>query len=166
VDVDERLTFEYEQRTQLLGALTDVRFRLLAFVPTIAGAAVAIVGHPRPAVDLIAIGGLGLFATIGIFLYELGNSELSVAAAERAATLERELGLTSIQAGRQRDLGLAFVYAAALGGWTYLVAWGVLHALGVGSAQATGAVIGAVAGLVVIGLVLRVHPGATKRRRD
>ena len=48
----------------------------------------------------------------------------------------------------ERALGL--VYGAALGGWSYLVSWGVLAAFGVDGAQEGGAVIGAVAGLGVM----------------
>jgi hypothetical protein len=48
----------------------------------------------------------------------------------------------------ERALGL--VYGAALGGWSYLVAWGILLEFGLSNAQETGAVIGAVAGLAVM----------------
>jgi hypothetical protein len=44
-DVDERLRLDYDQTTDLVRTLTDVRFKLLAFVPTISGAAD---GNGRP----------------------------------------------------------------------------------------------------------------------
>ena len=59
-----------------------------------------------------------------------------------------------LTAGHQRALGL--VYGAALGGWSYLVAWGILLACGLSNAQDAGAVIGAVAGLVVMWEVERL----------
>jgi hypothetical protein len=47
------------------------------------------------------------------------------------------------------------VYAAVLGAWSYLVAWGALGAASVAHAQQTGGVIGAVvalaAGLALLG---------------
>ena len=47
---DDRVELEYGATTDLLRSLTDVRFKLLAFVPTIAGTAVALLGrHVRPA---------------------------------------------------------------------------------------------------------------------
>ena len=45
LDADDRLRLDYEQTTQYLRTLIDVRFRLLAFVPTVTGVAVAVIGH-------------------------------------------------------------------------------------------------------------------------
>lgn len=68
LDADDRLRLDYEQTTQYLRTLIDVRFRLLAFVPTVSGIAVAIVGQPRPSAELLGVGVLGLLATLGIFV--------------------------------------------------------------------------------------------------
>src|SRR5438105_5356801 len=76
MDAEERLRLDYDQTMQQLRTVTDVRFKLLAFVPTIAGAAVGLVGHPRSAAELIGIGLLGFVATLGVFLYELRNSQV------------------------------------------------------------------------------------------
>ena len=81
MDVDDRLRLDYDQTSQQLRTLTDIRFRLIAFVPTFAAASVGFFAHPRPAVELLGIGVLGLVATIGIYLYELGNTQLYAAAA-------------------------------------------------------------------------------------
>ena len=91
LDVDDRLTLDYEQTTQYLRTLIDVRFRLLAFVPTVAGIAVAVIGRPRPAAELLGVGVLGLLATLGIFVYELRNTQISGTLIRRAAELERQL---------------------------------------------------------------------------
>jgi hypothetical protein len=61
LDADDRLRLDYEQTTQYLRTLIDVRFRLLAFVPTVTGVAVAIIGRPRPAAELLGVGILGLW---------------------------------------------------------------------------------------------------------
>lgn len=179
MDADDRLRLDYEQTTQLLRELVDVRFKLLAFVPTIAGAAVGLFGQPRPAIELLGLGLLGLIATLGVFLYELRNSQLHDSLVHRAQELESQMGLPSAlgsktsgglfgeRPGRTmrflgvltptHDRGLALVYGAALGGWSYLVGWGVLSALEIESAQDGGAAIGALAGLVVLAEVERGH---------
>jgi hypothetical protein len=131
----DRLRLDYQQTTDLLRGLTDVRFKLLALVPTISGAAIAVLGHPSSAAQLLAIGLLGLVATLGLLLYELRNSQLSDYAARRAQAIEAELGLLSLagdsspgglfseRPGRSlrlfgltlidRDRGLVLVYSSA-----------------------------------------------------
>ena len=59
LDADDRLQLDYDQTQQLLRTLTDIRFKLLAFVPTIAGASVGFFGTARPAAELMAIGLVG-----------------------------------------------------------------------------------------------------------
>jgi len=170
-DGDDRLRVDYDQTTQLLRMLPDIRFKLIAFVPTIAAASVGLFGKPRPAVELLAIGLLGMTATVGILVYELRNSQIYAAAAKRAEQLEGQLGFEGglysdhppvsmrlfglFPASRLAGLGL--VYGAALAGWTYLVAWGLLHAVGLGGARSVGLVVGAVVGALVAAEVMRVH---------
>jgi hypothetical protein len=76
LSLSDRLRLDYQQTTDFLRTLTDVRFKPLALVPTVSGAAVALFGHPSSAVELLALGGLGLTATLGILLYELRNRQL------------------------------------------------------------------------------------------
>src|SRR5262249_29723551 len=92
MDAEDRLRLDYDRTTDLVQSLLDTRFKLLALVPTIAGTAVGLVGTPRPAVELLGIGVLGLVATVGILLYELRNSEILEAMLEHAKILERVLG--------------------------------------------------------------------------
>ncbi len=156
-------------------------------MPTVAGTAVALLGSPRPSSELLGIGLLGLVATLGVFVYELRNSQLLDALVHRAGQLERLLGLSS-GLGSQgpggpfserpahsvrfagflpcvgHDRGLSLVYAAAIAGWAYLVAWGGLGALEVPEARGTGAVIGLVAGLLVVIEVERVDRRPNKPR--
>jgi hypothetical protein len=161
------LRLEYDQTLQLVRSLTEVRFKLLAFVPTIAGFGVGSFGKPRPAAELLAVGLLGLVATLGLFIYELRNSQIYAGAVRRAGELERTLGMSTGPGGllterRGRvarlfgvfavwqNRGLALVYGAALAGWTYLFAWGALRALDVGSPRKLGGLIGILFGLAVI----------------
>ncbi len=168
------LRVDYQQTTDLLRSLTDVRFKLLALVPTLSGAAVAVLGHPSSAAELIAVGLLGLTATLGVLLYELRNSQLSDYALRRAQSLEGELGLGLYRdrpdrrlrlfglAPVDRDRGLILVYSAALAGWSYLTAWGALHALHLERARPIGGVLGVGVGLLLLAELTRIHePAAT-----
>src|ERR671930_1172254 len=171
MDADDRLRLDYEQTTDRYRTLVDIRFKLLAIVPTICGIAVGLLGRPHSAAELLAVGLIGLVATLGIFVYELRNTQIHDAVVERATQLERRLGLDAslgeAHAGGlfgERpghavrllglvtvvgDRGLGLVYGAALAGWGYLVAWGALRALDVGAARKVGGVIGFAVGLVV-----------------
>ena len=174
----ERLRLDYAQTTDLMRTLTDVRFKLLAFVPTLSGAAIALLGQPSSALQLLAVGVVGLTATAGILLYELRNSQLYDYATRRAQQIEGALGLVAFGDGDtgglfserpdrslrllgistvNRDRGLALVYSAALAGWTYLAAWGALRALNVGDARPVGAAIAAGVGLILLAELTRLH---------
>jgi hypothetical protein len=118
---------------------------------------------------LLAVGLLGLAATLGILVYELRNTETRIDLLDRINTIEPELIgrrlVTDPPSGARRlfgvlglqyGTGLALVYAAALAGWGYLVAWGALSALDVGHSREVGVVIGAAWGLVVLFEVRRL----------
>jgi hypothetical protein len=152
---------EYTQASALLASLTDVRFKLLAFVPTIAGTAVALLGgHAGPSA-LLAVGALGLAATGGIVVYELHNTELYEHALRRAESLEAVLGIELLRTRphHDRDRPLALVYAAVTGAWTYVTAWGALAAASVGDARPVGGAVGAVAAVACAGALLRLGRG-------
>jgi hypothetical protein len=168
MDPADRIRLDYEQTAQLIRTLIDIRFKLLLFVPTIAGASVGLLGAGRSAAELLAVGLLGLAASAGIFLYELRNSQVYEAVVERASALEQEIGLGLFRERPSRPLtlfglvaarhghGLGLVYGAALAGWTYLVAWGALRALDLGNARTIGAVIGVLVGVLVVAEVERL----------
>lgn len=59
-----------------------------------------------------------------------------------------------VTVGQERALGL--VYGAALGGWSYLVAWGALRALDFSGAREVGGVIGAFSAVAVMFEVERI----------
>ena len=149
MDVDDRLRLDYDQTSQLLRTLIDIRFRLIAFVPTLAAVSVGFFARPRPAVELLALGALGLVATFGIYLYELRNSELYAATAGRARELERRLELSGGDLDTH-DLGFSLVYGAALAGWSYIVSWGLLRSLELDSARGVGLAIGGIVGALVV----------------
>jgi hypothetical protein len=169
MDEDTRLRLEYDNGSELLRGLTETRFRLLALVPTVAGAVVALVNGHQSAVELLAIGLLGLSASFGVLLYELRNGEIQSAVAQRVAEVERVLlphgPLVAVPQSRllgfvpiSRTGALALVYGAALGGWGYLVAWGALRAVGAtGAARPAGLAIGAVFGVLIAVEIVRLE---------
>src|SRR6516164_5980212 len=179
MDSGELLRLDYDQTNELIRTLLDIRFKLLAFVPTIAGAAVALVGSGKPTgAELLGVGVLGLLATFGVLLYELRNTQVYNATLRHARALERMLGLGAggdctgpadlLAEGPPADArpfglasfgqerAVAIVYGAALAGWSYLVAWGALRAAGAASARGIGAVIGAVVGALALVEVDRI----------
>jgi hypothetical protein len=169
MDEGTRLRLEYDSGSALLRGLTETRFRLLALVPTLSGAVVALLSGSRSDVELLAIGLLGLCASFGVLLYELRNGEIHGAVARRVAELERTLlvngPLVEVPQARllgfvpiSRTAGVALVYGAALGGWGYLVAWGALRAAGAtGGARPGGLAIGAAFGFVVAFEIARLE---------
>jgi hypothetical protein len=186
VEADRRelLRLDYEHTTDLVRWLTDIRFKLVAFVPTIAGAAVGFLSAGGSAAQLVGVGLLGFVATTGVLVYELRNTQLYDAAVHRAMVLEDRLGFTSVRSDEGtggpfserpsrsvrvldfvtvwHDRGLALVYAAALAGWGYLLGWGVLRAANVPWAQEWGAAIGLVVGLIVVRDVHRIDQRGDK----
>ncbi len=160
---DELLRLEYESASRRFEQLTDIRFKLLALVPSLTGAVVALISPGRSGVELLAIGGLGLGATSGVLAYELRSGELCRRANERVNRLESVLFSGGPLVGGEgrtpklfgvfpatHQLGVGLVYGAAVGGWVYLVVWGALAALGAQSdAQGAGVAVGAVVAVAV-----------------
>ena len=173
---DEKARLDYDTTVRVILGLADVRFRLLALVPTIAAAAIAIVSRSgATAAELMALGAVGLVATLGILVYELRNTQLYDAAVARAGVLEGALGLEGggLYGGRPKegfrllgafeishDRGLGLVYAAALGGWTYLVVWGFAAAVHLVHPKAWGGGAAIVVALVVLADVTRLRAPA------
>jgi hypothetical protein len=151
MDSDEKLKLDYERVADYFKQLAEIRFKLLAFVPAIGGAAVSTAlisklnGGP-----LVAVGILGLLVTLGIVMYDQRNSQLYNHALGRAKWLERSLnfefhdsqgaskekgGLFAERPGRSRtilgivvwhDRALGIIYGATIGAWVYLFFRGVL----------------------------------------
>lgn len=172
------LRLDYDHTLDQLRTLTDVRFKLLALVPTVSGTAIGLLGRPRSAAELLGVGLLGLCATLGVLLYELRNTQLYDYATRRAKAVEHELQLVSAFGGQGtgglyserpdhnrhilgvelgHDRGLALVYGAALAGWSYLVSWGALRALDVARPRAVGGLLGVCVGLLVVGALVRMN---------
>jgi hypothetical protein len=164
----DQLRIEYDRAGGLIDDLNDTRFKLLALVPTLSGTAVGLLRAGESAVTLLAVGILGLAATLGVLVYELKNTQTRKALRARILEIERTLIGHELVGASSRgvklfgfvpvryEVGVALVYAAALAGWGYLVAWGALAGLDVGHSRDIGVVIGAAWGLLVLLEVTRL----------
>ncbi len=151
----ETLKLEYKEVHAYWRTLTNIRFKLLAFVPTLAGLGVLLIPitiNTEP-LGAFAVGLLGFIATLGITFYDQRNTELYNASIHRAAVLEREMnkfkatrlikcydsakvgGIFCLRPKRGRkflgilmyhDLGLSMVYASALGAWLFIIIYSIL----------------------------------------
>jgi hypothetical protein len=162
----EALRADYEQTVGVWKTLVDVRFRLLALVPTLTATGVGLLGQVKDLaslrVALVAVlGGVTVFA---IMLYDLRNSFFHDFAVHRAKAIERRLGLTRTirkigrdavrvrhgglfderPRGKTRLLGVAvkhdralsIAYVASVAAWSALALYSLLTRFEVGSDMA------------------------------
>jgi hypothetical protein len=148
MDKDEKLKLDYQQTTNYYHQLADSRFKLLALIPVVTGAAIGLLSTGIPSSVVVVIGCLGFVVTLGLLFYNQRNSQIFDAMILRAKMLETLLELESLD-DRYRyagpflsrpdrnlklfgvvrvwgDRGLALVYGAALGGWAYLISSSLL----------------------------------------
>src|SRR4051812_2529842 len=92
---------DYQWTNEQIKLLTDIRFRLLAFVPPAVAAVVTLLSStilgsvsPSPLV-MASVGFLGFRIMLGIVLYDLRNSQLYNALIHRAALIEKSLEIES-----------------------------------------------------------------------
>lgn len=96
---------EYEEVNNNIRALTDVRFKLIAYLPTLGGIAALILSvlgiSPTPLAQantwlgawiVLALSAFGFFASLALTVYDQRNSELYNALIHRAKHLEQLLG--------------------------------------------------------------------------
>jgi uncharacterized protein (DUF1330 family) len=101
----EIVQLDYMQTGEQIKMLTDIRFKLLAFVPPIVGGGVTLLSSKAAttAGDQFLTGSVGLLGfalTLGVILYDLRNSQLYNAQMHRAKVLEGILGC--IRSGKER----------------------------------------------------------------
>jgi hypothetical protein len=135
----DRRQLDYEQTLQTYRQLADIRFKLLALVPTLSGIAVALItsatlGRSQKAV----LAALGFLVVLGIVIYDQRNSQFYNGAIGRAQFLERDLGLVAAPGDHagglfrsraehptlhllalpvRHGLGLALIYSPVFGAW-------------------------------------------------
>ena len=89
----QKLQLDYQIAVDQFKMLADIRFKLLAFVPTLTGAAIAFLTETATHETALAVGFLGFIVTIGIIFYDIRNTQFYDAAVHRAKWLEALLEL-------------------------------------------------------------------------
>jgi hypothetical protein len=90
----EDLRLDYQQTCEQFKLLADIRFKLIAFVPTLTGAAISLLSSDKVSKEsAFVVGILGLFVTVGIIIYDLRNSQFYGNVIARAKFLEAKLYL-------------------------------------------------------------------------
>ena len=108
--------------------LTDVRFKLMGFLPVLSGVGVLTLINSDNASPTLraALGLLGLAVTMGLYIYDRRNSELYNDMISRAGKIEEELGVdTALFRGRllpkttwiNHSNGTRLVYGASFASW-------------------------------------------------
>jgi hypothetical protein len=154
---DDKIKLDYERTAQYFLHLADVRFRLLALLPIVSGAALAIVpAHIEPA-EMLALGMLGLVVTIGVLLYDQRNSQIYNSLVGRLNLIEESLRLPAMRDNKQvggafldrpggdrrrmvlgilpanHGLGLDLIYSASVAAWLFVVTRAGILLLGLGA---------------------------------
>jgi hypothetical protein len=174
----DRIKVDYEQTLATYRMLADIRFKLLAFVPTISGAAITFLSsktaQAEPQTTLV-ISMLGFLVTLGIAFYDQRNSEIHDQIVSRAGFLERVLQFPVFDGReghmRQRpkrsrylfniyeiwhDRALAMIYGTVLGAWLFPFCYALFSVVGWSKqAAAWDAVV--FAGLATIAFIAEFH---------
>ena len=88
-ELPPELELDYQTTIDMIKLLTDIRFKLLAFVPTVSGFAVTLLDKsPDNATAALSVGALGFAVTLGIVLYDLRNSQIYNLSMHRGKWLE------------------------------------------------------------------------------
>jgi len=89
----DALLAEYREVSNNFRMLTDIRFKLLAFLPVAAAAATAVLARGNATTLTLAFSLFGLVVTIGLVTYNARNDQLYDTLVARAAAIERYLGI-------------------------------------------------------------------------
>jgi len=135
----DALLAEYREVSNNFRMLTDIRFKLLAFLPVAAAAATAVLARGNATTLTLAFSLFGLVVTIGLVTYNARNDQLYDTLVARAAAIERYLGIPDgAFANRPRSWfqlvhgrwkvdhrpAVATIYMASIALWLF----GALHA--------------------------------------
>ena len=89
----DALLAEYREVSNNFRMLTEIRFKLLAFLPVAAAAATAVLARGNATTLTLAFSLFGLVVTIGLVTYNTRNDQLYDTLVARAAAIERYLGI-------------------------------------------------------------------------
>jgi len=88
-DREMRLWADYGHALDIYRQLAEIRFKLLAFVPTLSGAAVALLTEATiDRWEKVSLASLGFLVTLGIVIYDQRNTQFYNGAISRAQYIE------------------------------------------------------------------------------
>ena len=123
----EALSKEYGEVCNTFRTLTDIRFKLLAFLPIVAAAAVAALtgnaAEQRPTV-MLALSLFGLIVTIALVTYNARNDQLYDDLVARAADIERSLNIPD---GAFANRARPWLRIPLLIQWKIVIKWKIDH---------------------------------------
>jgi hypothetical protein len=175
----ENLRLDYEQTGQYLQMLTNIRYLPLTILPGTAAAAVTVLTTSKKPEAGLAVGLVGMLASIGIILFDLHNTALRDAAVRRAQRIEVSLGLPPLAKTEKsgglynespdglevfhyqrptksrsltvrQDIAVAVVYGVAIGAWAHVLVHSSLSMLLSGSSSVPTTPIASLLALVVV----------------
>jgi hypothetical protein len=114
------LLAEYAEVNNNFRLLTDIRFKLLAFLPLLVAIVAAASGtsrgdNPRFDAEMLVLCVFGLIVTVALATYNARNDQIYVWLVERGAHIERELGLVDGSFGQRPNTWLDISFG--LGRW-------------------------------------------------
>ena len=144
---------DYEQTLETYRQLVDIRFKLLAFIPTLTGVAVTVLTTAGLApLSKFTLALAGFAVTLGVLLYELRNTQFHDGAYGRLRHLEERLGMPTFGTDKhpgligsrldqpprtffslpaKHDPALWLIYSAALAAWAFAAVDGLDASSGV-----------------------------------
>jgi hypothetical protein len=181
----EALLREYGEVASNFRLLTDIRFKLLAFLPIAAAAAAALRGagaaDTTTAVTTLGLSLFGLIVTLGLVSYNARNDQLYNELVGRAAYIERSIDLPdgafanrptswlsiSLPLGRrwpvEHGSSVALIYGASVALWAFMSFYSIAQ-LGYRGKEPNGWVLGGVL-LLAIAVTLIAARLLGKQRR-
>ena len=94
---NKNMLADYQQTTSYFHALHDVRFKLLAFLPVLSGAGMAVISQLKGSQpQQLALSILGLIVMLGLTVYDQRNTMIYDRMVRRAKMLEKELGFVPL----------------------------------------------------------------------
>lgn len=177
----ENLRIDYEQTGQYVQMLTNIRYLPLTILPGIAAGAVTVLSSSKRPEAGLAVGLVGMLASIGLILFDLHNTAIRDAAVRRAQRIEVYLGLPPFakeKAGGlynerpddlevfhyqratkshsltvRQDMAVAVVYGVSIGAWAHVLVHSSLSMLLGRSSLATTTPLASLLTLVVVAAV-------------
>jgi hypothetical protein len=175
----DNLRLDYEQTLKYFYALHESRFKLLALLPVVTGAALSTADTVNAPQRSLALGVFGFLISLGLTFYEIRNTQLYDAMQVRAKSLETFLGFS--RAGNPKsnrsgpllqrpprarklfgvvkvwhDRALSIVYATLLAAWSYLIAAASAEVLRP-RASHVGFLVWTVPSVVWVAFVVQLH---------